>query len=200
MTSYCRLAAGDVDHAPYHDHEYGFPLTDDHALFERLCLEIHQAGLSWRLILRRRDNLRQGWAQFHIERVAAFNQKDVVRLLHDPSVIRNRRKIEAIIHNAKELRERIAKDGSFHAWIMKHHPLTLDAWVVLFRQHFRFMGPEIVREFLVSIAVLPGAHDLDCPVYERIARLDPPWKRDSLGERDPLGKLNPSGKGVRSPS
>lgn len=175
MSSYCDIAAGHALHGPYHDHEYGFPLAEDDALFERLLLEINQAGLSWELMLKRREQFRRAYDGFAIAKVAAYGKRDVARLLADPGVIRNRLKIEAAIANAGTIQTLSAAHGSFAAWLAAQHPLAKADWVKLFRKTFRFAGPEIVGEFLTSIGYLPGAHRPDCPVFKRIARLKPPW-------------------------
>jgi len=161
----------------YHDEEYGFPLHVDRDLFERLALEINQAGLSWTLILKRRGFLRSAFDGFDLEAVAAYGARDTARLLADPGVIRNRRKIEAIIENAQRIQALRAEAGSFEAWLDAHHPLGLEEWTGLFKQTFVFTGREIVGEFLVSTGYLSGAHDTTCPVYARIARLNPAWLR-----------------------
>lgn len=181
MSSYCEVAPGHPLHGPYHDDEYGFPLRDDAALFERLVLEINQAGLSWLLILKRRDGFRAAFEGFDLDRVAAYGPEDEARLLADPGVIRNRLKIAAVIENARRLVVLRDEYGSFAAWLDAHHPRDHADWVRLFRASFRFTGPEIVREFLLSTGYLPGAHDARCPVYRRIAALDPPWMKAARG-------------------
>lgn len=175
MSSYCELAPGHPYHGPYHDHEYGFPLRDDRALFERLVLEINQAGLSWLTILKKRDAMRNAYDQFEVTKVAAYGDAERARLLSDAGIIRNRLKINAAIVNAQRILRLQDEFGSFAAWLDYHHPLPKDAWVQLFKTTFRFTGSEITGEFLMSTGYLPGAHAPDCPVYERIARLSPPW-------------------------
>lgn len=175
MSAYCDSAANDPLHRDYHDHEYGFPIADDAALFERLTLEIFQAGLTWRLILQRRPALQRAFAGFDPAKVAAFDLAVVEALLADRTIIRNRRKIEATIHNAAVIRDLRQQAGGFDAWLRQHHPRSEAEWVRLFKATFRFMGPEIVREFLLSLGFLPGAHREDCPVQVRIRALDPPW-------------------------
>jgi DNA-3-methyladenine glycosylase I len=164
-------------HATYHDHEYGFPASDERVLFERLMLEINQAGLSWLTILNKRAAFRAAFADFDVDRVAAFGPQDVARLLADPGIVRNRLKIEAAIDNAQRIQGLRESDGSFALWLDAHHPRPLDEWTKLFRNTFRFTGGQIVGEFLMSLGYLPGAHVADCPVYTRIAALSPPWTR-----------------------
>ena len=175
--AYCRAAPSHPLHGPYHDREYGFPSKDEAVLFERLVLEINQAGLSWQTILQKRPAFRAAFAEFAVDRVAAFGPKDVERLLADAGIIRNRLKVAAVIENARKVQELRASHGSFHGWIAAHHPLPKEHWVKLFKKTFRFTGGEIVNEFLMSLGYLPGAHVPDCPVYRRILALDPPWAR-----------------------
>jgi DNA-3-methyladenine glycosylase I len=175
--AYCRAAPAHPVHAPYHDFEYGFPSSDDCVLFERLMLEINQAGLSWLTILNKRAAFRAAFAGFEVDRVAAFGSDDVDRLLADTGIVRNRLKIAAAIENAQRIQVLRQSHGSFSRWLNAHHPRPLDAWALLFRKTFRFTGGQIVNEFLMSLGYLPGAHAPDCPVFARIAALSPPWAR-----------------------
>jgi DNA-3-methyladenine glycosylase I len=181
--SYCRIAPGHPWHGPYHDREYGFPLRDDDALFERLVLEINQAGLSWLTILQKRQAFRRAYDGFEIARVARYGAGARRRLLADAGIIRNRLKVEAAIDNARWLLELQASHGSFRRWLDAHHPLPKDAWVRLFKQTFRFTGGEITGEFLMSTGYLPGAHERRCPVFARVVQRRPPWLRAVSGER-----------------
>jgi DNA-3-methyladenine glycosylase I len=173
--TYCAAAPGHPLHGPYHDREYGFPSRDDAVLFERLVLEINQAGLSWLTVLKKRPAFFAAYDGFDIDRVAGYQGKDVERLLGDAGIIRNRLKVEAAIENARRLQNIRAEHGGFAAWLDGHHPLDKEGWVKLFKQTFRFTGGEIVNEFLMSLGYLPGAHESDCPVYGEIERLRPPW-------------------------
>jgi DNA-3-methyladenine glycosylase I len=175
--TYCQAAPGHVFHGPYHDAEYGFPQRDDAVLFERLILEINQAGLSWLTILKKRDAFKAAYSGFDIDRVAAYGPEDAARLLADPGIIRNRLKVEAAIENAKRLKSIRDSHGSFAAWLDAHHPRDKAEWVKLFGKTFRFTGGEIVGEFLMSLGYLPGAHTPDCPRYQEIMALSPPWAR-----------------------
>jgi DNA-3-methyladenine glycosylase I len=175
--SYCRIAPGHPFHGPYHDREYGFPLRDDAALFERLVLEINQAGLSWLTILRKRAAFVRAYDGFDLDRVAAYGRRDRARLLADAGIVRNRLKVDAAIENARRLVAIRAADGSFAAWLDRHHPLPKAEWVRLFKRTFAFTGGEITGEFLKSTGYLAGAHDRSCPVFARIARRRPPWAR-----------------------
>ncbi|MBT4879381.1 MAG: DNA-3-methyladenine glycosylase I [Alphaproteobacteria bacterium] len=179
MSSYCQIAQNDPLHGPYHDKEYGFPITDDSVLFERLCLEIFQAGLSWSTILKKRQNFFEAFQGFDPGVVAKFGGGDMDRLMQDAGIIRNRLKIEATIKNARTILDLAKTHGSFSNWLLTNHPLSKDEWVKLFKKTFFFTGPEIVGEFLMSLGYLPGAHASNCPVYKEIIVLMPPWKRAS---------------------
>lgn len=181
--TYCEIAVGHEWHGPYHDREYGFPIQDDAALFERLMLEVNQAGLSWLTILKKQQAFRRAYHGFDPAVVARYGARDRRRLLADAGIIRNRLKVEAAIANAQRILELQESHGSFARWLADHHPRSKEDWVKLFKQTFRFTGGEIVGEFLISIGYLPGAHAPDCPVYRRILRLDPPWARTTAGAR-----------------
>jgi DNA-3-methyladenine glycosylase I len=173
--SYCDVAPGHPFHGPYHDGEYGFPIADDNALFERLVLEINQAGLSWLTILKKRDNFRAAFADFDIDRVARFTAKRRERLLKDAGIIRNRLKVDAAIENARRIIHLRKSHGSFAAWLDAHHPRSKDEWVRLFKKTFVFTGGEITSSFLLSCGYFAGAHDQSCPVFAKIAVLGPAW-------------------------
>ncbi|MDR5901802.1 DNA-3-methyladenine glycosylase I [Halomonas icarae] len=177
MSDYCDLAPGHPFHGPYHDLEYGFPVADDDALFERLALEINQAGLSWLTVLKKREAFRLAFDGFTIDRVASYGETESRRLLDNVGIIRNRLKIEAVIHNAGVIQTLRARHGDFRGWLDHHHPLSHGDWVRLFKRTFKFTGPEITGEFLMSTGYLPGAHRDDCPVQARILAAAPPWTR-----------------------
>ena len=172
------MAPGHPFHGPYHDLEYGFPISHESALLERLALEINQAGLSWLTILKKRKAFASAFRGFDAGQVARFRAHDRARLLRDASIIRNRLKVDAVIANARRILELRESHGGFSAWLDAHHPLAKDDWVRLFKETFRFTGGEITGEFLMSTGYLPGAHSPPCPVYRKIARLHPPWMRE----------------------
>jgi DNA-3-methyladenine glycosylase I len=173
--TYCDIAPTHEWHGPYHDREYGFPLEDDAALFERLMLEINQAGLSWLTILKKREAFQRAYGGFDPAVVAAYGARDRKRLLGDAGIIRNRLKVDAAITNAQRILELRKSHGSFAGWLAAHHPRSKEEWVKLFKQTFRFTGGEIVNEFLMSIGYLPGAHVERCPVYRAILKQRPAW-------------------------
>ena len=165
--SYCefvRSGTAHPVHVHYHDFVYGFPVESDNALFERLILEINQAGLSWETILKKQEGFRAAYDSFEIAKVAAYGEDDVARLLADPEIIRNRLKVRAAITNAQKILELQKTHGGFKAWLDAHHPQEKAAWVALFKRTFTFTGGEIVGEFLMSCGYLPGAHDSDCAI------------------------------------
>jgi DNA-3-methyladenine glycosylase I len=176
--SYCEFVqnAGKLTvHRNYHDKEYGFPLLTDNELFARLVLEINQAGLSWEIILKKKENFFRAFDDFDIDKVSRYKEKKVARLLQDAGIIRNRLKIESVIDNAKRIKLIQKETGSFKAWLDQHHPKTKDEWVKLFKQTFRFTGGEIVNEFLMSSGYLPGAHIESCPVFKKVMKQKPMW-------------------------
>jgi DNA-3-methyladenine glycosylase I len=178
MTTYCDYCNShpeDKHNRVYHDTQYGFPLQDDNLLFERLILEINQAGLSWITILRKADNFRAAYSRFAIDKVAAYDETDRARLLSDPGIIRNRLKVNAAIENARRIQRLRSEYGSLKGWLESYHPQTLENWAKLFKRNFVFTGPEIVNEFLMSTGYLPGAHSPDCPVYEIVLAEHPAW-------------------------
>ncbi|MDH3228337.1 MAG: DNA-3-methyladenine glycosylase I [Alphaproteobacteria bacterium] len=175
MRWYCDAAKDDPWHGPYHDTEYGFPASSEPVLFERLVLEINQAGLSWLTVLKKREAFSRAFAGFDIDWVAEFGESDRARLLADAGIIRNRLKVDAVIANAQVVRAMRDSHGGFGAWLDAHHPLRKADWVKLFKKTFRFTGGEITGEFLMSTGYLPGTHSPDCPVGAVIAARNPPW-------------------------
>ena len=180
MTTYCDYCNShpeDTYNRVYHDTQYGFPLKDDNLLFERLMLEINQAGLSWITILKKADNFRKAYHDFDIDKVAAYGQEDVARLLADAGIIRNRLKINAAIVNAQKILELRKEHGSFMGWLDVNRELSKEEWIKLFKKTFSFTGGEIVNEFLMSTGYLAGAHDENCPSYKKVTSLRPAWMR-----------------------
>jgi DNA-3-methyladenine glycosylase I len=174
--SFCEgLEVGNV-HRVYHDHEYGFPIDNDNELFGRLILEINQAGLSWETILKKQSNFKDAYYNYEIERIANFNETDVDQLLSNAGIIRNKLKINSVIYNAQQVL-RIRKEyGTFSTWLDHNHPLSKEEWTKLFRKTFKFVGGEIVNEFLTSSGYLKGAHDESCPVFDIVMSQGPKWK------------------------
>ena len=178
MPSYCDYVLAhpeDTYHRIYHDTQYGFPLEDDNLLFERLMLEVNQAGLSWLTILKKAENFRRAYDNFNVEKVASYAESDIERLLSDAGIIRNRLKVNAAIENARRIRALQQQHGSFKSWLDSQPVTELAEWTKLFKSTFVFTGGEIVREFLVSTGYLHGAHDRHCPVFEVVLARKPAW-------------------------
>ena len=175
--SYCEAAPGHPFHGPYHDHEYGFPIREDDRLFERLVLEINQAGLSWLTILKKREAFLAAFDRFDLARVARYGARRRQVLLADAGIIRNRLKVDAAIENARRIIAIRTSHGSFAAWLDAHHPLAKADWVKLFKKTFVFTGGEITGEFLMSTGYLAGAHVESCPVHARVIDAGAPWAR-----------------------
>ena len=160
----------------YHDERYGFLTESDDELFGRLILEINQAGLSWSLMLKKEENFKNAFSNFSIKDVAKFGDDKIEELMNNAGIIRNRRKIEAVIFNAKKIIEIQNKNGSFKLWLDKSVGLSLKEWTKLFKTEFKFTGEKIVEEFLMSTSYLKGAHTEDCPIYNKIKNNKPKWE------------------------
>ena len=122
--TYCeavRTGQFNEKHRQYHDTEYGFPEENDNALFGRLLMEINQAGLSWNTVLNKRESMQAAYANFEVATVAQFSEKDILRLLKNPGIIRMRKKIEAAIYNANQILSLQEKYGSFYNWLNLQH-------------------------------------------------------------------------------
>lgn len=160
----------------YHDNHYGYPIDSDDELFCRLILEINQAGLSWNTILHKEQNFRKAYSNFNIKKCAAYKEKDIERLLNDAGIIRNKLKINAAIYNANVILEIQKQVGSFKNWLQNETPKSIEDWVKLFKKHFKFVGGEIVNEFLMSTGYIKGAHDKDCVMYKKVLKQNPSWR------------------------
>jgi DNA-3-methyladenine glycosylase I len=168
MTNYCDYCNShpeDAFNKVYHDTQYGFPIDDDNLLFERLILEINQAGLSWITILKKADHFRAAYSQ--------YDESDRARLMNDPGIIRNRLKVNAAIVNAQRIQDLRTEPESFKGWLDSQHPQTLENWIKIFKR--TFTGGEMVKEFLMSAGYLPGAHTPDCPIYDVVVSRHPAW-------------------------
>ena len=158
-------------------------MREDDPLFERLVLEINQAGLSWLTILRKRAAFREAYEDFAVERVARYDARRRAKLLANPGIIRNRLKVEAAVENARRILALRDTHGSFARWLDAHHPRTKEEWVKLFRQTFVFTGGEITGSFLLSTGYLAGAHEPSCPVHARVLAARPRWMASDEDER-----------------
>ena len=172
---YCKQEKTKEVHIVYHDNWYGFPIDDDNQLFGRLIMEINQAGLSWETILNKEDNFKMAYSNFDIATIAQYDEGQRERLLNDAGIIRNKLKVNAAIYNAQQIMQIKEVFGSFKQWLDKKHPLSLEEWTKLFKLTFKFVGGEIVNEFLMSTGYLSGSHDENCPIFAKIAKVNPKW-------------------------
>ena len=171
----CWWADGDPLYLQYHDHEWGRPVTDDNRLFEKICLEGFQAGLSWLTILRKRNEFRDAFAGFDIAQVTRFGARDINRLLNDSGIVRHRGKIEATINNARRAVTLSKEYGSLAAYLWKWEPsersrprritkdglsrlgVTSEATALskdLKRRGWRFVGPTTIHSFMQAMGLV----------------------------------------------
>lgn len=178
----CRWCGGAPEFLPYHDTEWGFPVADDRRLFEKLCLESFQSGLSWRTILAKRENFRVAFNNFDFEEIAAFTKQDVERLLGDAGIVRHRGKIEAVINNAGRALEMAAREGSLAAFFWSYEPdaeecaapqtaSTSAASIALSKElkkrGWKFVGPTTIYAFMQAMGLV-NDHVEACVVRERV--------------------------------
>ena len=175
----------------YHDEEWGAPVTDDHRLFEKICLEGFQSGLSWLTILRKRDNFREAFKGFDIDRVARFNGRDVNRLLKNEGIVRHRGKVESTINNAKRGRELREEFGSLAAYFWRWEPaetsrprrITKDTLIAmgttaesialskdLKKRGWTFVGPTTVYAFMQAMGLV-NDHVEECDRRAAVQKL-----------------------------
>jgi DNA-3-methyladenine glycosylase I len=183
----CWWGAKDPAYLPYHDGEWGFPVADDRRLFEKICLEGFQAGLSWLTILRKREAFRRAFGGFDMQKVARFDGRRVAKLLADPGIVRHRGKIESAIHNARRALELVDEAGSLAAFVWRFEPppkarprrMTRAALVRLTetpesralskelrRRGFSFVGPTTLYAFMQSVGIVDD-HLEGCAVRPR---------------------------------
>lgn len=165
----CAWVAQTDDFIPYHDEEWGWPVTDDRHLFEKLCLESFQSGLSWRTILAKRENFRSAFHNFDLHAVAKMDEADVERLLQDAGIIRHRGKIEAVINNAARAQALVAEHGTLATYVWSWEPRaeelgapqsqTTSASAIamskdLKKRGWKFVGPTTIFAFMQSMGLL----------------------------------------------
>ena len=172
---YCKSPKAKDVHVHYHDNAYGFPIHTDNELFGRLILEINQAGLSWEIILKKEKYFELAFDAFDIEKIANYGDEDFNRLVNDATIIRNKLKINAVIYNARAILQIQEEFGSFKKWLDLEHPKLKDEWVKLFKTRFKFVGGEIVNEFLMSTGYLKGADAESCPIFDKVKAQKPKW-------------------------
>ena len=163
--SYCREQEKDSIHRWYHDEVYGKMSTNDNELFGRLIMEINQAGLSWDIVLQKYDGIKKAYAQFEVQKVAQFESNKIASMMKNTQIIRHELKIRSIVYNAQQILQIQKEFGTFKKWILMNKQNSLDNWVKVFKKNFKFVGKEIVKEFLTSNGILNGAHDSNCPEY-----------------------------------
>jgi len=163
--SYCRNQPKDSIHHWYHDKVYGKMSEDDNELFGRLVMEINQAGLSWNTVLQKYEGLKLAYSQFNLQKVSMYKEQDISELMGNKNIIRHELKIRSIVYNAQQILEIQKEFGTFKNWIMLQNQISIENWVKLFKKNFKFVGKEIVKEFLSSNGILKGAHDKECPEY-----------------------------------
>lgn len=181
--SYCDfcLTKPEIDvHKVYHDFHYGFPIESDNELFGRLILEINQAGLSWQTILNKQRNFEVAFDHYEIHKIANYTSEKTESLLQNPGIIRNKLKVNAVIYNAQQLLALQEEFGSFKNWLDLHAKNSKEEWVKLFKKSFKFVGGEIVNEFLMSTGYLPGAHQESCPIFDEVKKANPMWMRTKV--------------------
>jgi DNA-3-methyladenine glycosylase I len=180
--SRCRWCGGAPEFLDYHDTEWGFPVSDDRRLFEKLCLEGFQSGLSWRTILAKRENFRAAFHDFDFDRVARFTELDVDRLLKDQGIVRHRGKIEAVINNARRAQELVKREGSLAAFLWRYEPAaerlaapqtastsaeSIALSKELKKQGWKFVGPTTVYAFMQAMGLI-NDHVADCVIRTKV--------------------------------
>lgn len=187
----CQWCGGAPEFLPYHDNEWGFPVVDDQRLFEKLCLESFQSGLSWRTILNKRENFRAAFHHFDFHHVARLGEEDVQRLLQDAGIIRHRGKIEAVINNAQRALEMVKQEGSLAAYFWRFEP-TLDSLAApqtqttspesialakdLKKRGWKFVGPTTAFAFMQAMGLL-NDHSLTCITREQVEQARQQFQR-----------------------
>ncbi|MBP5979920.1 MAG: DNA-3-methyladenine glycosylase I [Halomonas sp.] len=179
--SRCYWCGGAPEFLPYHDNEWGFPVDNDQRLFEKLCLESFQSGLSWRTILNKRENFRAAFHHFDFHQIARFDERDVQRLLQDAGIIRHRGKIEAAINNAQRAQELVGQEGSLAAFFWRFEPApealkapqtqtvspeSIALSKALKKRGWKFIGPTTAFAFMQAMGLL-NDHSLTCVTRKR---------------------------------
>ena len=187
----CSWCSAAPEFFTYHDTEWGYPVSDDYRLFEKLCLESFQCGLSWRTILAKRDNLRAAFHNFDFDKIARFTQRDINRLLKDEGIVRHRGKIEAVINNAKRAQELVKQEGSLAAFFWRYEPdatklakpqtVSTSAESIalskdLKKLGWKFVGPTTAYAFIQAMGLV-NDHATDCVIRSKVERARKSFKR-----------------------
>ncbi|MEK9971180.1 MAG: DNA-3-methyladenine glycosylase I [Ferrovibrio sp.] len=190
----CRWCSIAPEFPAYHDKEWGFPVDDDRRLFEKLCLEGFQSGLSWRTILAKRENFRAAFRNFDFDKVARFTQRDVERLLKDEGIVRHRGKIEAVINNAQRARETVKAHGSLAAFFWRHEPnekalakpqtVSTSAEAIALSKELKklgwgFVGPTTVYAFMQATGLI-NDHAEGCVIRPKAAKARKAFRRPGV--------------------
>ena len=180
----CRWCAAAPEFFAYHDHEWGFPVADDIRLFEKICLESFQSGLSWRTILTKRENFRDAFKGFDFRKVALFDEADVERLMANPGIVRHRGKIEAVVNNARRACELIETEGSLAAFLWRFEPEREEAEPQsrstspaseklakeLRMRGWKFVGPTTVYAFMQAMGLV-NDHAEGCVIRSEVDKV-----------------------------
>jgi len=187
----CRWCGAAPEFLAYHDAEWGFPVGDDHRLFEKLSLEGFQSGLSWRTILSKRENFRAAFHDFDFDRIARFTQRDIDRLLKDEGIVRHRGKIEAVVNNARQALELVKREGSLAAFLWRYEPdakqraepqtastsaESLALSKDLKKQGWKFIGPTTVYAFMQAMGLV-NDHVEGCAIRAKVERARKSFRR-----------------------
>lgn len=187
----CAWCAAAPEFFDYHDREWGFPVADDIRLFEKLCLESFQSGLSWRTILAKRENFRQAFDHFDFNKVAKFTEKDIERLLQNKGIVRHRGKIEAVINNAQRACELVSQKGSLAAFFWQYEPdkatlpepqtvstspESIALSKALKKMGWKFVGPTTVYAFMQAMGLI-NDHVTDCVTRAQVSEARKNFKR-----------------------
>uniref|UniRef100_UPI0033405B5D DNA-3-methyladenine glycosylase I n=1 Tax=Castellaniella defragrans TaxID=75697 RepID=UPI0033405B5D len=193
----CRWCAAAPEFLRYHDTEWGFPVADDRRLFEKLCLEGFQAGLSWRTILAKRENFRAAFHDFDFERIAEFTERDVMRLLADAGIVRHRGKIEAVIHNARCARRMVERENSLAAFFWRYEPPAAELTAPqsastsahsralakdLKKLGWKFVGPTTVYAFMQAMGLI-NDHATACVIRDEAEQARQRFRRRTRDSR-----------------
>lgn len=186
----CSWCSAAPEFFEYHDNEWGYPVDNDVRLFEKLCLESFQSGLSWRTILAKRDNFRAAFSDFDFNKVAKFDEADVERLLLDKGIVRHRGKIEAVINNARRARELVKQEGSLASYFWRFEPgkavsepqtvststESVALSKALKKQGWKFVGPTTVYSFMQAMGLV-NDHSDNCVYREKVEHARKLFKR-----------------------
>lgn len=180
----CRWCVAAPEFLDHHDTEWGFPVDNDHRLFEKLYLEGFQSGLSWCTALAQRENFRAAFHDFDVDKIARFTRHDLERLLRDEGIVRHRGKIEAVINNAQRVQEIVKREGSLAAFIWRYEPAarllaepqtvststeSLVLSKALKKQGWKFVGPTTVYAFMQAMGLISD-HAADCVTRAKVVR------------------------------